>query len=252
MKTGPERDPSIQIERQDARDGQGWSLMRNRQPLNTPGGERLWLPTAELARAIAEELESLRQQNPAAEEKAPRKEPSTHPPAMPLTRLAYQCIDQSIPERATQNAALLAYLETDLLCYPATGSETLVAQQEQYWTPLRDWFEDYYGVELIVTVALMPVAQQPATLTSAHRVIAASDPWQVTGQLALAQACGSYILASAATLGRVDAEQLTACAFLHEEQQLRDWGEDPQRRAELAVRSASIQDSLAWLRLLKS
>lgn len=252
MRTGPERDPSIQVERQDARDGQGWSLMRNRQPLNTPGGERLCLPTAELARAITEELESFNQQNPAAEKDAPRKAPSSRPPAMPLTRLAYQCIDQTLPKRAAQNAALLAYLETDLLCYPATGPESLVAQQEQYWTPLRDWFEGDYGVELIVTVGLMPVAQQPATLMSAHRVIAASDPWQVTGQLALSQACGSYILALAAIVGRVEAEQLTACAFLHEEQQLRDWGEDPQRRAELVARSACIQDSLAWLRLLKS
>ena len=60
--------------------------------------------------------------------------------------LADYAIDHVRPERAAAIGKLLAYAETDTLCYRADPDEPLYRRQQALWEPLVAAFENHHGV----------------------------------------------------------------------------------------------------------
>ena len=83
----------------------GWNVLLDGRPVNTPQRARLTLPSEPLAEAVAQEWNA--------------QEVEIRPTAMPLTRLANSAIDRAAPRRDEVIEGLVAYGETDLLCYRA-------------------------------------------------------------------------------------------------------------------------------------
>lgn len=212
----------------------GFGVVLDGKPVRTPGGATLQLATSALAAAVAAEWAA--------------QTGDVRPLAMPLTRLALTQQDRVAPRRKEVAAEVLAYAETDLLCYRSGDDATLAARQQSLWDPLLHWVVASYGASLTVTDGLMPVAQSAAALAPLAAKIDALDDAELTALALAAPAAGSLVVALALLDGRLSAEEAFAISQLDETYQIEQWGEDEEaaeRRAELRREFQEIARFLA-------
>lgn len=209
-----------------AADG-GFRLTLDERPVRTPGGADFMLPNRALAEAVAEEWLA----------QGERIRPET----MPLTQMMATAIDRVAASRQAVAERLLAYGETDLLCYRAEEPAELAARQEECWQPLLDWLAEALRVDLVVTRGVMPVEQPPAALEALAKEVAALDEMRLTALAAAAQATGSLVIGLALVGGRVAAETAFELAQLDETYQIEKWGEDE----ELVERRRRLKEEIA-------
>lgn len=192
------------------------------RPIRTPGGQRLAVPSAPCAEAIAAEWRAQSERIDVA--------------TMPLTQLASTTLDRVGPHAAAVIEMLLGYAGADLLCYRAETPADLVTRQHRQWQPLLDWAAARWDAHLVVTSGIVPVPQPAAALDALRRALEAFDPWELAGLAVIAQACGSLVLALALVDGHIDADTAFALSQLDELYQSERWGEDheaAQRRQRL-------------------
>ncbi|HEY2245628.1 MAG TPA: ATP12 family chaperone protein, partial [Xanthobacteraceae bacterium] len=92
------------------------------KPVRTPGRRALAAPTAELARALADEWAAQGEY--------------IEPARMPLTRLANTIIDGVGAAQDQVAAEIRKYLASDLVFYRAESPAPLRARQAAHWDPL--------------------------------------------------------------------------------------------------------------------
>lgn len=220
------------------REANGFAVLLDGKPVRTPKGAPLLLDTAALAQAIAAEWLAQGEK--------------IQPPSMPLLRLANTGIDL-MPEQAERSRrALLAYGDTDLLCYFAERPKELLARQRATWRPILDWAEQRYDMTLATTQGVLPLRQPEATRQALGRAVAALS---VMPLLVLQEATvltGSLLLALAVQEGAVPGEVAWAAATLDERFQAETWGEDASEAAREAARRAEFQATWRFHALLRS
>jgi chaperone required for assembly of F1-ATPase len=160
---------------------------------------------------------------------------------MPLTQLAYTAIDQVAGDPAPVINELIAYAETDLVCYRAEGPDSLVDRQQRQWQPLLDDFARRHDVLLSVHQGVLPRAQPQAALAALRRILSAQGPFALAGIAASARACGSLVIALTLYEGSLSPEQAFEVSQLDETYQIERWGED----AEAAARRRSLRQEIA-------
>ena len=207
-----------------AADGGRHRVLLDNRPVRTPLKRILETPYRGIADAIAAEWQA--------------QETEIDPAVMPVTRLVATCLDRVEPERAVITAALLAYVETDLLCYRAAAPASLKTRQERIWQPVLDWLAAHRGIDLAVTEGIVPVTQSPSALAAAQAALDALSAAHLTAVQAATGATGSLALALALAGGRITAHEAAAAAHLDETYQAEQWGADAEaleRRRRIAM-----------------
>jgi chaperone required for assembly of F1-ATPase len=205
----------------------GHHVLLDGRPVRTPAKRLLAAPTAPLAAAIADEW---RQQGD-----------TIRPDAMPLTRLASTAIDRMPAQRQAAIEEVVAYADTDLVCYRAAEPFELVQRQHHAWQPLLDWLSDAYGVKLAVTTSILPVAQPPAATLRLRCAIEGLDDWPLVGMHMATTALGSLVLGLGLLHGRLDPDAALAASLLDELFEIERWGSDveAERRHEVLRRDVT-------------
>ena len=126
----------------------GFAILLDGKGVRTPAKRVLVLPVADLAEAIA------------AEWRAQAK--VIDPATMPLTTLAMTAIDAVAGQEGVVAAEIVRYAGSDMLCYRATGPDTLQRRQRETWDPILGWAKAELGAEFQVTSGVMPVVQPAA------------------------------------------------------------------------------------------
>lgn len=139
------------------------------------------------------------------------------PDTMPFTQILNTQIDRVSAERDVMSAAVLKYLDTDLLCYPTDMPQDLAKQQHESWQPFLDgFFKTVFGYELQTTTALAAV-KHPAEV---HKVVAdyvhGLDDARFTILQLVTSISGSLILALAMVRGGASAALLLEACFIEE------------------------------------
>lgn len=214
----------------------GYAVTLDGRPLRTPEGAPLRLPTRDLARAIADEWAA--------------QQDRVLPETMPLARLAIAAIDGVGGDREAALQRMLAYAETDLLCYRADGPADLVARQEACWRPLLDWIRGACGASFKVTSGVMPVSQSPTTALALRAALEPFDGMEIAALVSATTATGSIILALALAAGCVDAEEAFAAAMLDETYQAERWGEDAEAETRRQAIRREIEAAATFLSLV--
>lgn len=200
----------------------GHRLLLDGRSLKTPGKRELVVPRADLAEAIAEEWRGQK----------------THldPGTMPLTRIANSVLDGVVDrfDEVADDAA--KYAGTDLVCYRADAPARLVARQSEGWDPLLDWIEEHHGARLLVAEGIVHVAQDAEALAALRAAIAGFDPWRLAGFHTVTTLTGSFVVALALALGRLDRDGAWALAHLDENWNAELWGRDDEAERRLAFR----------------
>ncbi|MBM3505152.1 MAG: ATPase [Alphaproteobacteria bacterium] len=214
----------------------GHTVFLDGKPVKTPARNALCLPTEALAGAIAAEWAA---QGDTIE---PRK--------MRLMGMACTVLDR-IPER--RGAAIdqvLAFAETDLLCYRATDPAELVTRQAQAWQPLLDWAAERFDAVLRTTSGVMPLVQPREAIQALRRAVEAVDDWRLSALLAATSGTGSLVVGLALVHGRLDAAGAWRVARIDSDFQEERWGRDELSAESAQHARADLDAAEAWLRLL--
>lgn len=219
-----------------ARTEEGHQIQLDGRPVNTPAKARLVVPNASLAAALAEEW------NAQAE--------SVDPDSMPLTLLANTTIDRVAQERDAVRSGLLAYAETDLLCYRAEQPAALVERQNAVWQPLLDWAALEFDAPLSVTQGVLPARQPQASLDALAGAVATCDDFHLAALSHAAALQGSIVLALALWKARITAAEAFDAAHLDDLYQQEVWGADTEATARLDRLRAELAATERFLRLI--
>lgn len=195
----------------------GFLVRHGEQPMKTPGGTPMVLPSRALADAIVDEWRG----------QGPRPKLET----LPFTRIAATALDRISARRAGVLAELTAYAETELVCYRASSPPALVARQQEVWQPLLDWLVWRFDAPLAVTAGVLPRAQSDSSLAALRQALAQWDDFRLAGLSIAVSAAGSLVIGLALAEGRIDVDAAFAAAELDASYQIEQWGED-----ELATR----------------
>tara|TARA_B100001094_G_C18052671_1_gene730879 strand:- start:319 stop:1038 length:720 start_codon:yes stop_codon:yes gene_type:complete len=216
-----------------------FSIELDGQTVKTPSGQPQVMISEALAKAIAYEWSS--------------QEKIVVPETMPMSGYANTAIDRIGKNRQSILKEMLSFAETDLLCYRIDEPKDLASRQKKHWQPLLDWAADTMGVELEVTVGILPVKQPVEAIEAlAHRLQKLGD-MELAGIASLTTICGSVILALALAVGKIDAKHAFNCSQLDQIYQNERWGVDEetgihQLRLEKDIASAALFLSLLRLK----
>lgn len=214
----------------------GFAIHLDSRSLETPAGRPLVVPTRPLGEAIAEEWNALGER--------------IDPKLLPLTALANTAIDITGPRRADILAALLGFVETDMLCYRAETPAELVCRQRQMWDPPLAALAERTGARLAVHAGLLPQPQPVEVRERMAATLEALDDWHLAAVQAVAGATHSLALALSHALGGISCEALIAAAHLDETFQNECWGFDAEAHHRRAAIEAELRAADRFLALL--
>ncbi len=215
----------------------GFALIVDRRLATTPAGRGIVLPTLALASALAEEWRTR----------------SVHvaPATMPLTRMACSTLDLTASSRLEILTTLAGFGETDLLCHRAPFPADLAARQAAAWQPWLDWVARAYGIDLAVTIGLLPVRQPAASLDRLRHRLEGCDAWTLMALHVAVPRFGSVILGLAVIDSLIDAAACLDLALLDENFQAERWGSDPLALSRLQGLHQEVAAAMRFLGLAR-
>lgn len=216
--------------------GDGFGVSLDAKPLATPGGQTLVVPTAALARALADEWDAI--------------EGEIRPERLPLTRAANSAIDRVPPQRAAVVDAIAAYGGADLLCYRAAAPEALAGRQEAGWDPWLSWAARTLGAPMVAVTGVVHEPQPAPTLAALRTAVDAHDAFALVALNELVTLSGSLVLGLAVARGALGAGEAWELSRIDETWQAEQWGADPEADALAAGRRAEFLRARRLLDLL--
>ena len=212
---------------------EGFEVLLDGRPVNTPARRRVLVPVRGLAEALTAEWAA----------QAETIDPST----MPLTRLTNTALDGVADQMSAVEAEVVKFAASDLICYRAGEPEGLVAAQAIAWDPVVAFARERLGARLALAEGVMFVAQSDAALEA---LAAATREWVGQGPAAafslaalyeMTTLTGSLALALALALKAMTLDAAWAAAHVDEEFQMRSWGEDVEALARRHRRFTDMQ-----------
>lgn len=193
-------------------DAPPYRVLLDGRPVKTPKKRDLAFPIRALAVAVAGEWQA----------QGAEIDPST----MPLTRIANSAID-AVADRLDEVAAdIVAYANSDLVCYRASDPQALVHDQQRHWDPVVAWAHEVLGADFIIVTGVMPTPQPPEALAAVSRALLPHEALRLSALHVLTTLTGSALLGLSYEMGAFTADQTWASGNVDEDHQIRLWGED--------------------------
>jgi chaperone required for assembly of F1-ATPase len=215
----------------------GFQVLLDGRGVKTVGGAPQIAPTEALGEALAAEW---RQQGETID-----------PASLPLRDMADYAIDIVAADPVSVARGLVAYAETDTLCYRADPDEPLHARQQEVWEPLLGAFEAAHGIALVRVSGVLHRPQPPQALAVLETRLLALEPFALAGVEAMTKLAASLVTALA-TLDAAHEEEpraLWQAVCLEEEWQAELWGRDWEAEERRARREADFLRAAAFARL---
>lgn len=216
----------------------GWRVLLDGRSPKTPAGRPLVLPTATLARLVADEWAA----------QGEHLEPAT----MPATRLASTALDRIGQAREGVAEEVVRYLGSDALCYFADGPQGLIAEQEARWRPWLDWAARELSLPLRQAEGIGHVAQAEPVLRHGRDLVLEADDFALAGLGMAVGLFGSAVLALAVQRGALPGAEAFELSRLDEAWQERQWGVDEEAAQRTAARRAEAALLDRWFAALRT
>ena len=213
----------------------GFGVLLDGRPVNTPAKAPLIVPTEGLAKAIA------------AEWNAQVKE--LDPQTMPVTKGANAAIDKVRIQRPEVVGLLAEYGDSDLLCYRAAGPDSLIQRQAEGWDPVLDWAANALGARLFVGEGVMHVPQTAKALALLRTELETLDDFGLAAAHDMISITGSLVLALAVINGVRTEEEAWHLSRIDEHWQIEQWGEDEEAAAAEKTKCQAFFDAVRFYRL---
>jgi chaperone required for assembly of F1-ATPase len=220
----------------EEKDG-GFALLLDGKTARTPARKPLSLPTRALAQAAAAEWAA--------------QASEIDPARMPLTRLANFAIDRIAEEAAAIREEIVRYASSDHILYRAGEPEGLVALQTAHWDPILEWAHRALGARFYLAEGVNFVAQPEAALAAVRAEVENWPlPFAFASLASLTSLAGSALIALALVRGRLTTVEAWNAAYVDEDWNVRQWGEDAEATSRRAQRLAEFEAAAKMLALL--
>ena len=217
----------------------GYRVVLDGRPIKTQMGRPQVVPTETLAHALAVEWAEQ------GEEIDPRK--------FLFRDHADFAIDIVGQHRDETIAKLLAFAETDTLCYRADPDEPLYRRQQEDWEPLLCRLEDKHGVAFQRISGVMHKPQPPETIATLKAHLEQLDDFSLAGMTALASLSASLTIALLSGDDAVnDPMLLWRDANLEEEWQADQWGREEEAEERRRKKGDELSAAHTFMLLAKS
>ena len=203
-----------------------WSVLLDGRQAKTTARHVLATPSQTLADAVRAEWEA--------------QGDEIDPATMPLTQRLMLVIDRGTEDREKWLEQVLAFLQSDLLCYRADMPEDLVQRQEDAWDPYLAWLAEAHGIDLSVTSGVMAVSQSDKSLAVANILLEKTTADELCCLVAATEITGSAGLALALWQGFRPVDDIFLASRVDETFQAEKWGID----SEAAEREAQLKAEL--------
>jgi len=190
----------------------GWTVVLDHHVATTPAKSALNLPTRQLADAIAREW-------------AVQGEIFSIN-TMPLTKLANAAIDKVSVHKCEVSDTIVAYGDSDLLCYRADGPVGLIGRQSEQWDPVLNQAARELDAQLAVHYGVMHVPQSKVILGKLETQVKTFDSFGLIALYELVTLTGSLVLGLAAIRDWRDPDVIWQLSRVDETWQEEQWGRD--------------------------
>ena len=197
----------------------GYEIHLDGKPVKTPSKAVLIIPSETLANDVVKEWAT--------------QDETIDPETMPLTQILTTGTDR-IHDRDSIKTQVLAYLDTDLLCYRTDSPEDIARRQADTWDPLLETYTKtcINGHCLETTTGLAALKQPEEARTSLSDDIDTLDTWQFTALQMVTALTGSVVLAHLFVRGHIDSDAILKAAFVEEDHKAeiyneKKYGPDP-------------------------
>jgi chaperone required for assembly of F1-ATPase len=215
----------------------GYRLTLDGRPIRTQGGQPQVVPGPDLAEALAGEWRG--------------QDEDIDPRAFPLRDLADYAIDHVRHDRAATIDKLLAYGETDTLCYRADPDEPLYRRQRALWDPLLAAFETRHGVRFERIHGVVHRPQPSETLARLRAALETRDDFTLAALHALAPLAASLTIALTALEPGNEVRKLFDAANCEQDWQAELWGWDALAKDARAQRLAAFEAATRFAQLAR-
>lgn len=193
-------------------DGGGWQVLLDERAIKTAGGAAQVVFGRALADALAQEWAA--------------QGTEIDPAAFIFRDLADYAIDVIAADRTAAIGKLIAYAETDTLCYRADPDQPLYKRQFDIWEPLLGALEMRHAIQLTRISGIIHRAQPAESLDKLRAVLDEFDDASLAALTTLASLAASLTIGLAAMEEGADPVSLWAAANLEEDWQAEQWGTD--------------------------
>jgi chaperone required for assembly of F1-ATPase len=202
----------------------GWQVMLDGRGVKTVAGSAQIVPTAALAEALAEEWA--------------RQGEKIDPQDLPLRDMADYALDVVAGDAGGMVQTLVAYGDTDTLCYRADPDEPLHARQLVVWEPLLRDFEQRFALRMVRVSGILHRPQDPAALAAISAALMGKDAFVLAGLEAMTRLAASLVTGLLALEANTQSDtlKLWQAACLEEEWQADLWGRDAEAEERRARR----------------
>jgi len=208
----------------------GWQVTLDARKVRTQGGAPQIVPAEPLAQALAAEWDTAGE--------------VLDPKSFAMRDMADYAIDVVAPAPGAIAGKLLAYGETDTLCYRAEPDEPLFERQEAVWEPLLSAFETREKAVMVRVSGIVHRPQDAAQMERLHQRMLAENPFRLAALEAMTSLSASLVIGLSA-LGDESADEdaaraLWRAANLEEEWQAELWGRDHEAEERRAKRETDF------------
>lgn len=217
----------------------GWQVLLDGRAVKTVGGAVQVAHSHALAEALAAEWR--------------RQGEQIDPASLPLRDMADYAIDVVAADPALVTDNLVAYAETDTLCYRADPDAPLFARQQEVWEPLLARFEADLGITLVRVSGVLHRPQPTTALAVLRARLALLDPFALAGVETMTTLAASLVTALAAldAAGEDEPLALWRAVCLEEEWQAELWGRDAEAEERRTRREADFLRACGFARLAR-
>jgi chaperone required for assembly of F1-ATPase len=214
-----------------AQDAADWRVLLDGRAIKTAGRSPQVIPTHALAEAMAAEWAGQGDEIDLA--------------AFTFRDMLDYAIDVVAADRAQTIREILAYAETDTLCYRDEAGEPLELRQREVWEPLLASAEARWDIHFERIGGIIHRPQPAATLARLEAVLNAESDFALAALRTLAGLAASLTIALAAIAPDANVDALWDAANLEEDWQADLWGKDAEA---LALRARRLADFKAAAR----
>lgn len=224
---------AVEIERAE----NGHAILLDGKPVRTPARAELVVPSHALAKAVAGEWDA----------QGEKIEPET----MPLTKRANTALDRVRGREDEVAGEIVAYADSDLLCYRADGPDDLTELQSVLWDPVLAWVAAELDAGFKTRTGISHIAQPQQSLAHVRDAFAACEFYELAIRHSMTTLTGSALLVLAHARGQLSAGEVWTAAHVDEDWQISRWGEDTQAGTRRAARRAEFDTDCRFLELLR-
>ena len=214
----------------------GYSVTLDGRPTRTPGQVPVAVPSAELARLMADEWAAQGER--------------IDPEIMPMVRLVNSALESGEAQIMNFRQEIVNYCGNDLLLYRADTPAELVAAEEAAWDAALVKLARHFGIGFQPTIGIVHQDQPAPTLARLAASLEGEGLLPLTALVSITSLTGSGLLAIGLRQRLFTPDEVWTAAHVDEDYNIRLWGEMEEAVERRAKRRREFDAAVRLLGLL--